>query len=103
MAKKSTSAHKKAKYKEYEVGGTFKKNRQAKLERHLKKFPDDEQAKAALKRNLEYRRKKPKNCKTWSKPAKEYARLLASVGQNGNLAVQKKPSGPRRIANKEET
>lgn len=102
MAKKNTSPNQKAKYKEYKVGAKFIKNRKAKLERHLKKFPNDEQAKTALRRNIEYRRKKPNNSNTWSKPAKEYARLLASVGINGNFALRKKTSGPARIVTKED-
>lgn len=49
MAGKSTSASQKARYASYKAGNVFAKNKVAKLERHLKQFPNDEIAQAALK------------------------------------------------------
>lgn len=50
MAGKSTSASQKARYASYKAGNVFAKNKVAKLERHLKDFPNDEIAKDALTR-----------------------------------------------------
>lgn len=58
MGKKSSWVGKKQ-YGAYKSEARFSKNKKAKLERHLKKYPDDAQAQAALKKVPEYSRKKP--------------------------------------------
>lgn len=50
MAGKKTSASDKARHAVYKSGNIFAKNKVAKLERHLKQFPNDEIAIAALKK-----------------------------------------------------
>ena len=44
MGKKSSSANKKARYKAYKDLGKAKQNKAAKLKKHLKKHPNDEQS-----------------------------------------------------------
>jgi len=88
MAKKTTSKHQQLLYKTYQSSNRSLKNRMAKLERHIKRFPNDEQAKKALKNGLvDYRRKKPRT-KVWNRMTKEMAHLLRSIGLNGNLSLK---------------
>lgn len=56
MAKRNQSASDKAHASQY--ANRYEANRRRKLEAHLRKQPNDEQAQAALK-NITYRRKKP--------------------------------------------
>lgn len=49
MAGKKTSASDKARHAVYKAGNVFNKNKVAKLQRHLKEFPNDLIAQAALK------------------------------------------------------
>ena len=58
MASKSRSKHQGTKYAQYKTEQRWSKNRRRKLERHLRQFPEDAQAKAALN-NIKYRRKTP--------------------------------------------
>lgn len=58
MGAKKTSIKGKGCYATYKATGRYEKNRKRDLERHIKKFPDDECAKAALK-NISYRRYTP--------------------------------------------
>lgn len=53
MAKQKTSEHQKALYKIYKTSQTWLKNRIARIERHLKKHPEDSCAKKALKECLD--------------------------------------------------
>ena len=48
MAKKVSSPHQKALYKEYETQQTWKKNKKTKLQRHINKYPNDTKAEKAL-------------------------------------------------------
>lgn len=50
MAGKKTSASDKARHATYKATNQFAKNKVAKLQRHLKEFPNDEIAKGALTR-----------------------------------------------------
>ncbi len=62
MAKKNQSASDKIQASHY--SGRYEANRRRKLESHLKRQPNDEQAQAALK-NITYRRKKPNTQGGW--------------------------------------
>lgn len=97
MSKKTRSSKKahKARYEMYKSQNRAAKNRELKLKRHLKKFPDDEQAQEALKVQRGVRRDKPKS-KVWSAPLKRYAQQLAFVGMNGHIAIEKKPKDDGR-------
>lgn len=53
------SAAKKARFGTYKAGDTFFKNKTKKIKRHLKKYPNDEQAQSALSAVKAYRRKAP--------------------------------------------
>lgn len=57
MAKRGVSPSRKAYYAAYPAKA--QKQRERRLARHLKKHPEDAQAKQALKKGLDYRRKKP--------------------------------------------
>ena len=85
MAKKSTSKAQQARAQAYKTNNTCAKNRKRKLERHLKKYPNDVTASVALKKGPGYRRKKPNNSKLWTRQKKEYAHLLKTLGYNGNM------------------
>lgn len=63
----------------YKVEERWKKNREAKLERHLSKFPNDKQAEQALSRETKYRRKTPYK-KVWSSSGKDMARTFKKAG-----------------------
>ena len=60
----------------------FEKNKRRKIEKHLKKFPNDERAKNALK-GISYSRKTP-NAPTFfkSRENKEFAHTYRLVGGN---------------------
>lgn len=86
--KKKTSAYQKNMYKVYASENRSLKNRMKKLQRHIKKFPDDEQAIKALSKGLvSYRRKKPRN-RVWNSEKRALAHLLRTIGQNGNLVLK---------------
>lgn len=59
MAKLKPSVALKARFGNYKSGGRFYKNKLKKLQRHLKKYPNDEQAKGAMVHIKEYSRKAP--------------------------------------------
>jgi len=70
----------------------YQTQRKQRLERHLNKFPNDEQAQAALSRakkgDLEYRRKAPKSKqKMWTPERKQTAHLFRIAGMNGHKAL----------------
>lgn len=92
MAKKAKGAglSKKNQYAVYKEQSHYAKNKRAKLERHLKKYPNDEQAKQALENASPNPRRKTPNSYMWSKQQIESARLLAKVGLNGNVVLNKK-------------
>lgn len=62
MAKKTTSATQKARYKQYGIQNKYSKNREVKLKRHIENNPNDNLAISCMQRNINgfnYRRKKP--------------------------------------------
>jgi len=71
MAQKKKSYRGKKQYGVYESQGKYAKNKRAKLERHLKKYPNDAQAKRALGSINAYSRKKSQ-IKGHYPPAKSY-------------------------------
>lgn len=58
MSNKKTGNSKEAQGNNYKTTKRWESNRRTKLERHLKRFPNDEVAKSALN-NIVYRRKNP--------------------------------------------
>lgn len=74
--------------KAYKIENRVVKNRTRKLERHVKRFPEDAQAAAALKKGLTNRRKAPKNS-VWTNQTKELAHLVRLVGGNGHTVIQR--------------
>ena len=89
MAKlKSTSAGK-ARYGIYKTENRYTKNKAAKLERHLKKYPEDAQAKAALGNISVYSRKAPH-----SKVAKYH--VVNQKTKSGKTFSRKELSRPQK-------
>lgn len=58
MSNKKTGNSKEAQGNNYKIAKRWESNRKSKIERHLKRFPNDLVAKAALS-NIVYRRKNP--------------------------------------------
>jgi hypothetical protein len=88
--KKGSSKHRKDRLTAYKAENRSQKNRTRKLQAHVKRNPEDAQAISALKKGVVvYRRKKPRNNKTWSPSTKAYAQTLKFLGYNGNLAIAK--------------
>ena len=99
MAKKKSKKGS-ASYKAYQTGNRSQVNRTKKLERHCKKFPDDKQAAAALKKGVvQYRRQTPSN-KIWSTGTKMYAEQLRRTGSKGHLAIMSKDEFEKRYKKK---
>jgi len=71
----------------YKLDNRYMKNKKTKLERHLKRHPEDAQAKKSLGKIPEYRRKKPFN-KVWSSITIKYAQQLKFIGCNGKEIKQ---------------
>lgn len=88
--KANKSAQRKAQFSSYAANARVKTNRQRRLERHMKKHPNDAQA-AETKIDAKPRRSAPKT-RVWSSQARETAQLFARVGLNGNHALGGKAS-----------
>ena len=89
MARRTSSKHQKDLYQRYKSEGRQAKNREARLLRHLSKFPDDKQAEKALTGNIEYRRKRPLAWnKVWKSEDRYFAQLFRKAGLNGNDALK---------------
>lgn len=87
MAKgKSSSAAKKAQYQTYKTQNRWAKNKQAQIQRHLKKYPNDVQAQAALK-NISGPKRKTPTSRVWSASARATAEMYSKVGINGIHAL----------------
>lgn len=87
MAGKKRTPGEDRRYKAYKAGGQFSKNKRAKIERHLKKHPEDKQSQEALKNIPAYSRKVPKN-RIWSDKTKQaYAQQLKELGYKGSRAL----------------
>lgn len=86
MSKGKTSKSGKSTYAIYRNGGHYAKNKRVKLERHLKKYPEDKTAQACLDKGMEigfsYKRKTTKS-PMWSHTDKHHAEVWASVGHKG--------------------
>lgn len=97
MAKRK-GAHKSdnEQYAAYKASARYSANKKAKLERHIKRFPNDEKAKEALASVKASPTRKPSNNKVWSGPQIELARLYAKAGLNGNLALGGKFEGQHK-------
>lgn len=87
MAKKGEHLSDKNQRASYKNQGRYLANKKKKLERHLKKFPDDLQAQEALKNASETHIRKTPNSYVWKKRQMKYAQQLASLGYNGNAAL----------------
>ena len=77
MAKKTAREANKRAAKRYKDEGRYEKNRKRRLEKHIKNHEQDEQAKEALKKPIEYRRKKP--VKRLNATQRIYNKLLAQA------------------------
>lgn len=82
---KGRSKQQQGKYASYKTSMVWAKNRKAKLERHLKAQPNDEQAVAATK-NISYRRKTPKT-KVWSSTMRQTAILFSLIEGRVNMGI----------------
>jgi hypothetical protein len=91
MANK-TSKGQEGYYARYKSSGIYTKNRKRRLERALKRNPENEQIKDALK-DIGYRRKKP-NTQMWSSSARRQAQLLREMRAVGNVASNTKQAKP---------
>jgi hypothetical protein len=88
MSKTKQGKSQSEQYTAYKNLGRFAKNRKAKLERHLKKHPDDAAAKAALaKAEGSSPRRKTPNQSVWSSTARQKAQLYKMAGLNGNIGL----------------
>jgi len=87
MSKGKTSHAGKGTYARYRSGNVYAKNKLLKLERHLKKFPEDKIAETCLNNGLKigfsYKRKTT-NTPFWSHTDKHFAELWASLGHHGD-------------------
>lgn len=83
-----TSKGKEAYYARYKSSGVYTKNRKRRLERALKRNPENEQIALALK-DISYRRKKP-STQMWSHSARAQAQLLREMQAAGNRAENSK-------------
>lgn len=79
-------------YGVYKSSGRYAANKKAKLERHLNKFPNDEQAKEALKNISASPKRKVPSTKVWKPQAIEIAQMYSFIGLNGNHALGGKAS-----------
>jgi preprotein translocase subunit Sss1 len=77
MAKKTSNSKKNA-YSRYKAMQTGTANKKARLEKELKKNPDNEQVKQALKTVGGWGRKKPTKSE-WSKTTRSTAKLMKEV------------------------
>lgn len=89
MSKRSRGAADTQYYNSAKAENRAVKNRTHKLERHLKNFPNDEQAAQALKKGLTYRRKAPYS-KVWTTAKRKYAQDLRYIGLNGHIALSQR-------------
>lgn len=78
-------------YAKYVATGAYAKNKAAKLQRHLKKHPEDSQAKDAIKNIKSYSRKKPENKLGWVKDTlKASLSFIPQYTTKGNLIIVRK-------------
>jgi len=88
--KHNKSQSRKAQYATYKTQSRYAANKKAKLERHLKKYPNDEKAKQALKDiSSTPKRGTPKNS-VWSPSKIWLANWYSNLGMNGNIALSSK-------------
>jgi hypothetical protein len=85
MGKKVSKAGK-GSYAQYRGSNRYSKNKKLKLERHLKKYPDDECAKKCyedgLKGGFPFTRNAPKTSQ-WSHTDKHHVEIWTSLGHSG--------------------
>jgi len=97
MAKnKGEHRSRKEQYAAYKTQGRYLKNKKEKLERHIRKNPEDDQAKAALKNLKGDSIRKTPNSYMWRKSQMWYAEKLASLGMNGHIALGGKEESKRQ-------
>jgi len=85
--KHNKSQSRKAQYATYKTQSRYAANKKAKLERHLKKYPNDEKAKQALKDISSTPKRGTPESTMWSSQQREVAQMFASVGINGHHAL----------------
>lgn len=98
MSNKKTAT---GQYAAYASKGSYSKNKEAKIKRHLKKYPEDKQALLSLKNIKAYSRKKPVNKLGWVtetiKASLQYIPLLTNKGQILNI---RKPEQVQELMSK---
>jgi hypothetical protein len=87
MAGKTRSAHQGGLYKAYQASGRMMANRKKKLERALKRNPENTQIETALK-TIGYRRKTPKTS-VWSKQSKAWAKMQKDFAKPSAVVIPK--------------
>lgn len=106
--KTKPSKTKQDRYTAYKLKGNFLKNYKKKLERHLKKFPNDEVAQHALKSGTPTPRSAPKNKLGWVKGASgslrkeqaaSQAKLAKIVSKTTKLPITSKTTYKNVIVN----
>lgn len=85
--KHARSQSRKNQYAQYKQRNSYSSNKKMKLERHLKKYPNDEKAAEALKNISSDPKRKTPRSKMWSAQSRQVAQMFASVGINGNHAL----------------
>lgn len=81
---KTRSKHSKDLNARYKASNKFAANKKKKLERHLKKYPNDAQAAKVLKAGkFDWKRCTPK-AKVWTQELKQFAAQLRQAGLSGN-------------------
>lgn len=98
---KRNSDRQKQHYKNYENQNKWEVNKRKKIERHVKKFPNDQCAVSALERGFVYHKPAPK-AQHWSRSDKATATLFTEFGRSGYEVIQmKKDKAAREKARKE--
>lgn len=96
MAKRKRRPANDRAYARYKAEDRYFKNRVKRLERHLKDFPEDEQAKERLEKgNFKYRRKRP--IKSLTAREKEFNRLK-KLAKNTNVREPEVPEWKQILA-----
>lgn len=88
--KNSRSPSNKIYYTEYKARGVYAKNKEAKLKRHLKKYPNDSQAEKALEGPISFKRKKPYN-------KVPETQVIAKKNKNGKVSYRVVLTRPQKL------
>lgn len=90
MAAKKSSASDKAQHAAYKTQARYSKNKKAKIERHLKKHPNDAQSAESLKNVRQQPPRKAPEVSKWDHYTRTGAQLWKKAGENGNRVFSPK-------------